>query len=184
MQKTVLGIDASTTTIGYTVLSITDKKVEVTAIDYITLSNYDELIEKADYAEIRLREVIEKYTPVEICIEEDLQRFTKGRSSSQVLRKLSRFNGMVTYILYKLSGVKPKHVDPSHARRIVGCVIKNTKPNTTKQQVLAWVKKRLTVDWPKKTVTRGKFKGQTQELKECFDMADSYVIACASSAIT
>lgn len=188
MTRVVLGVDASSTTIGYTILEVRDKIVSILDISYISLDMYEDLVDKAKFAEEKLKELYNKYSFNEIYIEEDLQKFKSGSSSSHVIRKLSRFNGMITYILYHLTGHKPTHLDVNYARKLVGCKVIKTKPSTTKNQVLEWVKRnfyqnKLVISWPTKLITRGKFKGQTVEIKECFDMADSYVIAYASNFI-
>lgn len=183
--RTILGLDVSTTTAGWTIVVEHEGTINLLAMGYIPLGKYKTLLDKADKLEKELSKIID-LTPVDaIFIEEDLQRFTPGQSSAAVLQKLSRFNGMAMLLAYKVSKTKPEHVNVTAARKMVGCLVdRKDKSKTTKEKVFDWILRELPdYVWPTKLVKRGKKAGEAVKVPECYDMADSYVVAKAGAII-
>lgn len=181
--RLVLGLDVSTTTAGWSVVVEDAGQIQLLDMGYIPLGTCKTLLDKADKLERELEKILASSPIDAIFIEEDLQRFTPGQSSAAVLQKLSRFNGMAMLLVYKLTNIKPEHVNVTAARKIVGCLVnKKDKSKTTKEKVFEWILGELPgYGWPTKLVKRGKKAGEHVRVPECYDMADSYVVAKAGA---
>ena len=176
----VLGLDVSTTTVGIT---LTDGVV--VCLDYVSLKNLDDVYEKSDLVAKKLREILESCHISGIFIEEDLQKMRAGMSSAATIQKLTRFNGIVSLLTYQIFGIKPQHINVNLARKSIGCKIdRNDKTLSTKEKVFRWTSVFLeSHSWPTKILKSGEHKGEVRALDECFDMADSFVIAMAGQKI-
>jgi hypothetical protein len=173
----ILGLDVSTSTVGW---SLYDNDWERPILGFISLKSEDTLIQKATMFQKEIDLIVKKFNVDAVYIEEDLQKFTRGMSSAATLQKLSRFNGMACLVMYNVMGYEPTHLNVNLARKSIGCKVDRTdKSKTTKEKVFAWVDDHLCYPWPTKVVLRGERKGEIENLKECFDMADAFVISKA-----
>ena len=182
-----LGLDISTSCTGYSIL---DSNKMLLDQGFISLSKQKCAYEKADICKNKIRSLIQKYNIEKIFIEQNLQSFRSGFSSAQTLSTLARFNGIISYICYDISGIKPIFVNVNSARKTVGIKIisKKNGGKPTKDQVFEWVKtdlknKSIKFVWPEKTLKSGPRKGQTVFLNECYDIADAYIICQAGLKI-
>jgi len=178
MAKKVLGLDISTTTIGWCTMTHDGFSLEM---GYIPLGKLENLYQKAAEFRVALKEIISANDITDVFIEEDLQRFRKGFSSAKVIRKLSRFNGMASLIVYDELDMEPQLINVNTARKLIGCTYnKKDKSKTTKEKVFEWIIKELPDEfWPTKVISRGPRKGMVVKIVECGDMADAYVMAKA-----
>jgi len=166
----ILGLDVSTSIIGYTIINSDQAVIE---IDHIDLRKLKDLWEKADYARNRLKDIIAKHDITSTYIEESLQVFRSGFSSAHTLSTLSKFNGLMFYFTREYTGFNPISVSASSARKLCGIKIK--KGTKAKIQAFEWVTQELQMTWP---LTRH---GNVQQY--CYDRSDSYVIARAGRAL-
>ena len=166
----ILGLDVSTSIVGYTVLNNDQVVIE---IDHIDLRKIKDLWEKADFVRNRLKDIIAKHNIKRVYIEESLQVFRSGFSSAHTLSTLSKFNGLVFYFTRECTGIKPTYVSASSARKLCGIKIK--KGMKAKLQAFEWVTQELGLEWP---ITRN---GNIQQY--CYDRSDSYVIARAGHVL-
>lgn len=170
-----LGLDISTSTIGY---CIVDSDKNLISMSYIKLSSVKDLFEKI----VMFREVLLQYKDVikYIAIEDPLVMFQPGFSRAQILSLLSRFNGMCSAVAYFVYNKVPVYYNVNHARKLALPNMKFTKGCDRKQVVLEHISKLYPdVDWPRKpkaTNSDGTFKLKD----ECYDMADAAVIAICS----
>lgn len=181
-MTTFLGLDVSTSNIGITLLE--DSKL-LNARN-ISLSKLESQYEKADAFEKVIVELAEKFSINKIFIEEPLQRFTRGMSSASTISTLARFNGIISYITYKVVGVQPELSNVTVARKLVGIKIPKKDPNP-KEVVLSWVKSNPefeNYDWPSKELKSGPRKGQVVADVGCYDIADSAVMAFYGRSIS
>lgn len=72
---------------------------------------------KADAVERRLAQLKSTYNIDKIFIEQSLQAFRPGLSSAQVILTLGKFNGIVSWICYKVFGFEPQYIGASTARK-------------------------------------------------------------------
>ncbi len=178
-MKKVLGLDISTSCVGWCVLDAETGSVE--AASAIVLKDIKCVFEKALRVKESLQTITLEYNVDNIAIEENLQAFRPGFSSAKTIVTLARFNGIVSWLSYKCTKVKPDFINVNHARKAVGLKIDRKSDLSTKEQVLEWVKTNGMQDflWPMKTLKSGPRKGRVIFDDSCYDISDAFVIAKA-----
>jgi hypothetical protein len=131
------------------------------------------------------KDVEEKFLDIEnIYIEDTLQSFSRGLSSARTLMQLSRFNGIVSNIAFRITRIKPVFINVNTARKSLGIKIDKNSSKDKKEQVMDWVDSDLGgYNWPTKIISRGPNKGHVKYEKFCYDIADAYVICKAGIII-
>ena len=175
----ILGLDISTSSTGWSLLSSEGKLIEQS---YIRLDKIKNTMGKAAEVSKTLDRIKEKYDITSIFIEENLQMFRPGLSSAKVLITLARFNGMVTLISYNVFGIEPEFLNVNAARKLVGLKIdRKDKSKSTKEKIIEWADAELDQNftWPKKILKSGPRKGTEIYENGCYDIADAYVISRA-----
>ena len=168
----ILGLDVSTSITG---ISVVDKNGEILLSEAWDLRNknrFPTLWHKADFVENKLRELsINRGIVVEkIFIEQSLQMFKSGFSSAKTLAVLAKFNGIVSYLCYRVFKLHPEYIGASSARKL--CGIKVERGKKAKEVVLEHLIKNesgFEVEYTK----RGNPK------PSAYDRADSIIIARA-----
>lgn len=165
----ILGLDISTSITGITVLDDTGAVVLFDMVD-MRSKKFTSFFNKADAVERRLVQLKSTYNIDKIFIEQSLQAFRPGLSSAQVILTLGKFNGIVSWICYKIFGFEPQYIGASTARKALE--IKVERGQNAKEIVLKRVlelEKGFHVEYtPKGNPVAGSY-----------DRADSYVIARA-----
>ena len=175
MASHILGLDISTSCTGYCVLSLDGVCVD---IGYIRFKQSQEHFRRVQEAENCISRIHSEYDISKVFIEQNLQAFRSGFSSSKTLVSLARFNGMVSYSCFQTIGVIPEYINVNTARKTVGLKIDRKSDRTTKDQVFDWTKDAMPSHvWPVKRLKSGPRKGQDVFDTACYDMADAYVIA-------
>ena len=108
-----LGLDASTTTVGY---AFVDGK-EIVTMGFIPIQKEDTIRDKV---ELTMKEIttIDPFNKVEqIYIEDSLSGFSRGRTSQQTIIKLAKFNAVLVYCLEFAYGEIVDGVNPMTARK-------------------------------------------------------------------
>tara|TARA_B100000676_G_C18038999_1_gene823633 strand:- start:1032 stop:1556 length:525 start_codon:yes stop_codon:yes gene_type:complete len=164
----ICGLDISTSITGVTILDKTGKILHNEAWD---LRKFKDFFSKAKYVRSQITLLSSKFEDIEeTYIEQSLQSFRSGFSSARTLSTLSRFNGVVSWLMYEHTGVVPQYLSAASARK--ACGIKVKKGEKAKQKVIEFLldkEPQFVVEYTK----YGNFK------PECFDKADSIVIAKA-----
>lgn len=173
----ILGLDVSTSIVGYTILE-EDKVIECS---YIDLRKEKHFFKKAEIVESVIKSLLEKYRINHVYIEDILQSFSGGMSSAKTITQLARFNGIVSHISFRLSGVTPVYINVNSARKLLGLKIDKNSNIDKKEQVRLWVDKKVkkSIEWPTKVLKSGPNKGNEVLNTSSYDMADSFVIALA-----
>lgn len=161
----ILGLDISTSITGATIIDENGKVVYNESWD---TRKYKNFFEKAEQIHKHLD--LLPFTPSRIYIEQSLQSFRSGFSSAKTLSTLSRFNGVVSWICYRLFAIEPEYLAATSARK--ACGIKVPKGTKAKQVVLKYV-----LDNVPEIVVEYTKHGNPKPAS--FDRADSYVIAQA-----
>jgi len=185
----VIGLDASTAVVGITILDENKKLIYAGAIETSPKQNF---WEKMDYIGAELVPILKPFIGriKAIYVEQDLQKFRPGLSSAATLTTLSKANGIICYLVRKLTSVDVEPLNVIAARGAIGLKVvkkskKNPAPPKTKAQVIAWVKKKeRLIPWQTKVMKSGPRKGLTVDKKCNEDIADSYVIALAGLKIS
>ena len=159
----ILGLDISTSITGATILDDDGNIVVNVAWD---TRKYKNFFEKAEHVYKQLKTI--SYPIDKVYIEQSLQSFRSGFSSAKTLSTLSRFNGIVSWMAYKLFKVEPEYVAAISARKAVGIVVpRGTK---AKQCVIKYVIDNV----PSVSIAYTKH-GNVKP--DCYDKADSWVVA-------
>ena len=108
-----LGLDASTTTVGY---AFVDGK-EIVTMGFIPIQKEDTIRDKVRLTMDTITE-LDPFDKVEqIYIEDSLSGFSRGRTSQQTIIKLAKFNAVLTYCLEFAYGEIIEGVNPMTARK-------------------------------------------------------------------
>jgi Holliday junction resolvasome RuvABC endonuclease subunit len=167
----LLGLDISSSIIGYTVL---DENGELLENECIRLERFKDFFVKVKNTKNKLQEIAKKYKIDHVYIEESLQAFTAGKSSAMTIQALSKINGTVSWLCYEMFDITPEYISAGTARKF--CKIKVPKGEKAKPVVLSFV-----VDNEPKFMLEFTAKGNP--VPGSFDKADSYVIAKAGSIL-
>lgn len=175
----VLGLDISTSNVGYALLYSGDSQSEsLVFADSISVGEKEGLYDKSRYVREVLLEKCKGYKIDIIAIEESLMSFGKMRSSAATLAVLNRFNGMVSFVARDSIGSPVAFVNSVVARKKVGLKIDKTLEIDTKEQIFSWAKSHPIMEgyeWPTKVLKSGERKGQTVYEKRCYDISDAFV---------
>ena len=166
----ILGLDISTTTTGFAVLSLDGTVVE---LGHISLGKLETVWDKADAIQTWAHQMVSHHTLTHIFVEQSLTAFRPGLSSAAVLASLTRFNGIASFIVRQETGLTPTFIGCTVARTACGIKVKKGKANGTgKEQAFRHVTSlMLHREWP--LTKTGKVR------QECFDEVDAYIIATA-----
>ena len=185
-QEYSIGLDISTSIVGMS-LFLGDNLVKLMHVD---LTKTKCMFDKASKFEEEFKQKI--FTDVEgnnldikdIYIEDTLQSFSRGLSSARTLMQLSRFNGIVSNIVFRITKIKPVFINVNTARKSLGIKIDKNSDKDKKEQIMDWVDADLGgYNWPTKIISRGPNKGRVKYEKFCYDIADAYVICKAGIII-
>ena len=166
-------MDLSTTTVGFAVLD-TETKATV-ELGHFSLKKVDGLFEKAELVISRLLERCDVLHVDRVWIEEPVSRFTPGMSSAHTIVTLMRFNGVVSYGMWRRFG-EVSYAKPGEARRSCGVTL------TTRAKSGGRTQKQQTFD--QLTSASGLLSSWSYARKrngdpkpEAYDEVDAYVIA-------
>ena len=108
-----IGLDASTTTVGY---AFVDGK-DIVTVGFIPIQKEKTIRDKVQLTIETLTE-LDPFDEVEhIYIEDSLSGFMRGRTSQQTIIKLAKFNAVLTYCLEFAYGEIVDGVNPMTARK-------------------------------------------------------------------
>lgn len=128
----ILGLDVSTSITGATLLNDSGEVVVNEAWD---TRKYKNFFEKVEYVEKRIEELNNNGFGIKrVYIEQSLQSFRSGFSSAKTLSTLSRFNGVVSWLVYRILQIEPEYLAATSARKL--CGIRVQKGQKAKQVVL------------------------------------------------
>ncbi len=164
----ILGLDVSTSITGYTLIK-EDKIILNGAWD---TRKYKDFFDKVTYVKKGLEQIYSKHGEqiTAVYIEQSLQSFRSGFSSAKTLSTLSRFNGIVSWIVFDQYKIKPEYIAATSARKL--CGIKVPRGQKAKQVVLKFL-----LDNEPSFVIEYTRNGNPKP--ESYDRADSIVIAKA-----
>lgn len=180
MSSISFGLDISTSIIGICVFK--DKCFH--ELFNIDLRKCKDFFEKTSVVKENLNQIFSKYDSdiiESVFIEDIMQSFSRGLSSAKTLTQLARFNGIVSYITYDITGLTPVYLNVNSARKLLGLKIDKNSKKDKKEQVIDFVSSDLSNKfvWPTKVVSRGVNKGCVKFEQYCYDMADAYIICKA-----
>jgi len=152
-----LGIDASTTCVGYAFTQ--DKKIlDMGFIDIKKETTPKEKVQKVLEVLNSIRHIDEVY---DVNVEDNLSGFAGGRTSQQVIVKLAKFNAILCFMLEDMFEMNVNNINPMTARknvfgkaRIKGIKAKDfVKEEVEKMyNTKKWCKKTKTGLWDKRNI--------------------------------
>tara|TARA_R110000824_G_scaffold285090_2_gene473287 strand:+ start:56435 stop:56953 length:519 start_codon:yes stop_codon:yes gene_type:complete len=161
----ILGLDISTSITGATILN---EEGEVIYNEAWDTRKYKDFFKKAEHVEGQLKNLPKGIKKV--YIEQSLQSFRSGFSSAKTLSTLSRFNGIVSWMVYRILQIEPEYIAATSARKKAGITV----PRGTKAKKC--VVQYIIDNVPSVSITYTKH-GNVKP--DCYDKADSWVIAKA-----
>lgn len=164
-----LGLDISTTFTGFTILDITGRVIANDVID-LRSKKFTSLLKKAEEVERRLTLIKQTFNIEKIFIEQSLQAFRPGLSSAGVILTLGKFNGIISWLIYKVFGIEPEYISVQTARKSLNITV--PRGENAKKIVLERVLE-LEPDFEIEYTVHG------NPTPGVYDRADSYVIAKA-----
>jgi len=167
----ILGLDVSTSKIGYCILN---EKKELIENEFMKLKPLP-LEDRAEIFYNFLLILKNKYEINHVFIEEPFSMFGGGRTTAGTMAKLQRFNGMCSFAVRRVFMMNPVLISANKARKAVGLKIK--RGENTKKKVIEWVEKEYPKDFIVKLTSYGNPKPGTD------DMADAVVIALAGKEL-
>ena len=167
----ILGLDISTSITGWTIVDLKGNVVKYGAWD---TRKYKDFFDKAEAVSKGVEEIHIQYGGKikHVYIEQSLQSFRSGFSSAKTLSSLSRFNGIVSWLIYHLFQIKPEYIAATSARKL--CGIKIPRGEKAKPVVLKY----LLDNQPGFVI---EYTRHGNPKPESYDMADSIVIAKAGA---
>lgn len=182
---TILGVDISTSITGFAVVA----DGVLVYYDSIDLRKHKGFFAKTLVIKEKILDIYEMYQcnnepgvmtgdsayPIEhIYIEQSLHMFMGGKSSAKTLSTLTRFNGVVSWLLYELFEIEPQFVGASTARKHAG--IKVPRGQKAKEVVLKFLldnEPTFKIDYTK----------HGNPKPESYDRADAIIVARAGYKI-
>ena len=134
----ILGLDISTAITG---ISIIDREGEIIICEAWRFQNkkkFPDLYAKAAEVKENLLKVKMRYPIEAIYIEQSLWAFRSGQSSAKTILTLSKFNGIVAWLVYEIFDIKPEFLGATQARKLCGVPIKE-KGGDLKKVVLNFI---------------------------------------------
>jgi len=173
----ILGLDISTTTIGYTVMD-NNEQLNMAGAIKLNSKNDQSLFDRLNKA-MEIINALTGNTIQHIAIEAPLVMFNRGGSSAQTIAKLNQFNGMISAAVYNTYSIEPIYYNVATARKLALPGVKFPKGSNRKEIVLAEIMATYPdLAWP--LSPRATYDDGTPKPKaECGDIADSIVIALA-----
>lgn len=164
----VLGLDVSTSTVGYSIL---DNNGKLQNIGYINIGKFDNIFEKASFIEYYLNKIlmINTFGIKKIYIEDISKKFNDKFSTAHTITLLARFNGIISYILYDLMGLMPEFISASSARKLSYGRAFIRGVNTKEFVFREFSKLENNINWIKDK--KGRIK------KEAYDAVDAFTLA-------
>jgi Holliday junction resolvasome RuvABC endonuclease subunit len=165
----ILGIDASSATIGIAVIDCDDgyQFEKLITFEYIKPPKKGNIFERLEKTQKMILDVLTKYNPTHIAIEEIVQ-FMAGGSTAKTIISLATFNRMVGLTCYKYLTRPPEMLSVMKIRH----KIKLSKIFPKKEEIPALLSKRL--DIKLKPIHKKKSK---EFAPEYYDAADALAVA-------
>ena len=131
----ILGLDVSTTRIGWAVIN---DKQELVDSDFYKTDKKMGLEERAeDFLSNVLRPLSIVHKITEVRVEEPFPMFSGGKTTARTMSSLQRFNGMISLLVLQMFDKSPTMVGATTARS--RCGIKVPRGTKAKVVVLDWV---------------------------------------------
>ncbi|MEY2703917.1 MAG: hypothetical protein RLY43_2556 [Bacteroidota bacterium] len=168
----VLGLDASTNTIGISIIDYIDGNFTLIDKLFYKPPKKGHPIEKLAFTKMSISNVIEKYKPDHIALE-DIILFMKGKSTAKTTTSLAALNRTVGLAAYEYSNVPPTLLNVLTIRHAI-----KDKTLPSKEDIPELVAQKLGFKWEWMKDKNGKI------MPENYDVADGIAVALAFICLT
>lgn len=168
MIKKILGLDVSSTTIGYCTLTINEETNEIKFIscNYLKPIKKGTILERLEDTRNKIKKIIEDVKPDYIGIE-DIIMFIRNKSTANTIITLATFNRMIGLTAFDYLGKSPELFGVLAIRH----GLKLTSEFPQKEEMPEIVATHLNIKFPYETNKKGNIK------TESYDMADGVAVA-------
>lgn len=166
-----LGLDISSTTIGWSILDKNKNKIKLTASGYIKPPKDGTLFERLQQTKIEISSILEAYRPEKIAIE-DVAQYMPGKSTAHTILLLCTFNRMIGFYCYEFFDKNPELIAVMSIRKILKDYLK-LQETPDKEEIPFIVEKILKKKFDWRLNKKGK------AIKENYDVADSIAVGLA-----
>lgn len=167
-MKRILGLDASTTTIGLSVIDYDDESLTMIHHEYFKPPKNGNIFEKLAIVRDFVFSRLDKYKPDDVSLE-DIILFMKGHSTAKTVSSLAVLNRTVGLAVYNQSGKIPALLNVMKIRH----ALKLDKKLPPKEAMPDLVAHHLKISYPWIMNKKGKV------MVENYDMADAIAVALA-----
>lgn len=170
MFKT-LSLDISSTTIGWALMGNSEEHITILDHGHLKPVKGDlSLANRALKSQVLIKNLIKKYNPDKIAIEDYVTKFSKGKSTAKTIVVLSVFNEAMT-----MACIEEKKVDPD---RLAVISIRSLLSKSFDQKISS---KEECFDFIKSIASFSVKQNKQQNIKkETFDEADAVAVGIAS----
>lgn len=168
----VLGFDASSTTIGVSVIDYDDVGMQLVYCDYFKPPKKGEIFARLSAVRAFVFEMLDTYKPDDVALE-DIVLFMKGRSSAKTITTLAVLNRTVGLAVFNHFGKEPKLLNV----RTIRSQLKINNVTPKKEDMPENVATHLGIAFPYRYISKGKTKGKIAV--ESYDMADGTAVSLA-----
>ena len=166
-----MGLDASTTTIGLSILKYDDGYLSLDHYEYYKPPKEGNIFERLGAVREFIVSKINELQPTDVALEEIIQYMKK--TTPKTIIALAQLNRTVGLAVYNKTGKPPMLLDVNKIRR----TIKLGKLQPKKEEIPDVICAHLDIIFPYVYKKQGKNKGKPAD--ESFDMADSMAVALA-----
>lgn len=169
-----MGLDASTTTIGISIIDYDDygDSKSFVLCDYFKPPKNGNIFERLAVVRNFIIEMLRKYKPDDVALE-DIILFMQGRSTAATVSSLAVLNRTVGLAILNETGRPPELLNVMSIRH----ALKLEKDLPKKEDMPNLVAHHLDIEYPWRYVTKGKNKGKIAV--ESYDSADAVAVALA-----
>lgn len=173
MMKKIIGIDASSTTIGICVIEYDDTQILLKYTEYFKPSKQLSILKKLLSIRLFIKDLIRRFNPDEIALE-DILLFMSKKSNATTIITLAIVNRIIGTEILDITGVEPYLYNVRSIRKIIN----NTPNKIEKKDIPDLVASILNIKFPyllnrKKNI-----------IKENYDIADSIAVALCHIFLT
>jgi Holliday junction resolvasome RuvABC endonuclease subunit len=171
MKKRVMGLDASTTTIGLAIIDVENtgpgqNKLTLTHLEYYKPPKKGDIITRLSEVRQYICDQVQKFKPDEVALE-DIILFMKGHSTAATTSSLAVLNRTVGLAAMNATGKVPHLFNVMRIRH----TLKLTPVLPSKEDIPELVAKRLGIDFPYQ------YNKKAKSIVENHDMADAVAVA-------
>ena len=170
-QIRILGLDISSTTIGWCILDIIDQKIVLVKYDYYKPNKNGHIISRLYETKKFFNKLFKEYKPNQITIEEIIQ-YMSGASSATTIITLTSFNRALGLLSYEYLKQLPTYYSVMSIRH----GLKLSKELPAKEDMPTLVEYYLDIKFNYLYNSKGKIKPETYDMSDACSVAINHAL--------